>query len=78
MDTQLNEVTNQNLLKVTKVVKPTNKKYDYITLGTGETNSLMSPPSPGKLAFPHVQSISNFCVAKTENYKSLSIPGIQG
>ena len=33
LDTQLNEPTNQNLLKVPKVVEPTIKKHCYTTLG---------------------------------------------
>ena len=41
LNTQLNEPTNQNLIKVPKVIKPTNKK----TLGTSVTNSSMSPSS---------------------------------
>ncbi len=34
LDTQLNEPTNQNSIKVPKVVKPTNKKILLETLGT--------------------------------------------
>ena len=41
LDTQLNKPTNQNLLKVPKVVRSTNKK----TLGTSVINSLLSPLS---------------------------------
>ena len=44
LDTQLNEPTNQNLIKVPKIVKPMNKKVFYKTLGTGVINSPMSPP----------------------------------
>ena len=32
LDTQLYEPTNQNLMKVTKVVRPTNKKNDTLKL----------------------------------------------
>ena len=43
---QLNELINQNLIKKTpKIVETTNKKRYYKTLGTGVTNSPMSPPS---------------------------------
>ena len=35
LDTQLNEPTNQNSMKVLKYVKPTNKKTLLKTLGTG-------------------------------------------
>ncbi len=43
LDTQLNELTNKNSIKIPKVfnVKPTNKKK---TLGTSVMNSPMSPP----------------------------------
>ena len=44
-DTQLNEPTNQNPIKVLKIVKPTNKKTVVETLGASVINSLMSPPS---------------------------------
>ena len=45
LDAQLNEPTNQKLIKVPKVVKPTNKKTNYNkTLGTSVTNSPLSPP----------------------------------
>ena len=44
-DTQLNEPTNQNLTKVPKVLKPTNKKCYYKTLGTSVLKSSMSSPS---------------------------------
>ena len=43
LDTQLNESTNQNSLKVPKVVKPTNKKMLLKTLGTSVMNSPLSP-----------------------------------
>ena len=42
LDTQLNEPTNQNSMKVSKVVTPTNKKKN---LGTSVINSPMSLPS---------------------------------
>ena len=41
LDTQLNEPTSHNTIKVTRVVKPMNKK----TLGTSVINSLMSASS---------------------------------
>ena len=40
LDTQLHELTDQNSIKVPKVVKPKNK-----TLGTGVINSVLSLPS---------------------------------
>ena len=40
LDTQLNESTNQNSLRVPKVVKPTNKKRYYKTLETSVIDSL--------------------------------------
>ena len=44
--TQLNESTNQNSIKVSKVVKPKNKKNIIKPWGlTSVINSLMSPPS---------------------------------
>ena len=45
LDTQLNETTNQNSLKVPKVVNPMNKKTILKTLGTSVINSLLSPLS---------------------------------
>ena len=45
LDIQLNEPTNQNSLKVPKVVKSTNKKMCYKTFETREINNPMSPPS---------------------------------
>ena len=45
LDTQINEPTNQNSIKVPKIVKPTNKKNYYKTLGTSVINDPMSPPS---------------------------------
>ena len=45
LDTQLNEPTNQNTLKVPKVVKPTNKKMLLYDMGSSVINSPMSPPS---------------------------------
>ena len=45
LDTKQNEPTNQNSLKVPKVVKPNNKKTIFKTLGTSVINRLMSPPS---------------------------------
>ena len=45
LDTQHNDPTNKNLIKVLKVVKPTNKK----TLETSVINSIMSPPFVKKL-----------------------------
>ena len=41
--TQLNDPTNQNLIKVPKVVKSTNKKGYYKTLGTTVIKSPISP-----------------------------------
>ena len=41
-NTQLNETTNQNALKVPKVIKPINKKKFIMKLW-GLINSLMSP-----------------------------------
>ena len=41
-DTRLNESTNQNSLKVLKVVKPTNKKTLLRTFGTSVINSRLS------------------------------------
>ena len=43
LDTQLNESTNQNSLKVPKVEKPTNKKTLLKTLGTSVINSTYVP-----------------------------------
>ena len=40
----LNEPTNQNSMKVLKVVKPTNKKIYYKALRTSVINSPFSPP----------------------------------
>ena len=40
-----NKPINQNLIKLPKVVGPTNKKRCYKTLGTSVINSPMSPPS---------------------------------
>ena len=45
LDTQVNKPTNQNTLKVPKVVEPTNKKLYYKTLGTSVVNSPI-PLSP--------------------------------
>ena len=46
LDTQLNEPTNQNSIKVPKVVKLTNKKHYYKTLGASDViNSPLSPLS---------------------------------
>ena len=42
---KLNEPTNQNSIKVLKVVTPTNKKHFNETLGTSLITSPMSPPS---------------------------------
>ena len=41
LNIQLNEPTNQNSIKVSKVVKPTNKKSYYKTLRTSVINSPM-------------------------------------
>ena len=41
----LNEPTNQDLIKVPQVVKPTKKKMLIKTLGTSLIKSPMSPPS---------------------------------
>ena len=43
LDTHLNESTNQNLLKVPKVVELTNKKTLLKTLGTCIINNSLSP-----------------------------------
>ena len=43
LDTQINEQTIVNLLRVSKVVRPTNQNK---TLGTIVINSPLSPPSP--------------------------------
>ena len=46
LDTQLFKPTNQNSLRVPKVVKPTNKKKHYHkTMRTSVINSPLSPPS---------------------------------
>ena len=45
LETQLNESTNQNSLKVPRVVKPTNKKTLLKKLGTSVINSPLSPTS---------------------------------
>ena len=45
LDNQLNEPTNQKSITVPKVVKPTNNKRYYKTLGTNVINSPMPPPS---------------------------------
>ncbi len=46
LDTHFNEPTNQNSLKVPKMVKPTNIiKLYYKTLGTSVINNPVSPPS---------------------------------
>ena len=47
LDTQLNELTNQNVIKVLKIVEPTKKKTLLKTLGNSVINSPMSPPSLG-------------------------------
>ena len=44
LDTQPNEKTNKSSIRVSKAVKPTNKK----TLGTSVIISPKSPPSPNK------------------------------
>ena len=44
VETQLKEPTNQNAIKVSKVVRPTNKKSYYKTSGTSVINSAISPP----------------------------------
>ena len=43
LDTQLIESTNKKLLKVPKVVKPTNRKTLLVTVGTSVINSPLSP-----------------------------------
>ena len=43
--TQLNEPTNQNSIKVPKVVKPSNKKRLNKTFWTSVINRPLSPPS---------------------------------
>ena len=48
LDTKLNETTNQNLIKVPKVVEQTNKKKLLKKLGTSVINSPKSPPSLAK------------------------------
>ena len=45
MDTQFNDLTNHNSVKVPKVDNPTNKKRNYKSLGTIVMNSTMAPPS---------------------------------
>ena len=45
LDTQLIELSNQNSVKVSKVIELTNKKRYHQTLGTSVINSPMSPPS---------------------------------
>ena len=45
LDTQLNEPTNKNSIKDRFVVRQTNKKLYYETLGTSVILSTMSPPS---------------------------------
>ena len=42
----MNEPTNRNSIKVSKVVQPAYKKRYYKTLRTSVTNSPLSPPSP--------------------------------
>ena len=50
METQLNEPTNQNSIKVSKFIKLINKKTFLQIFGTSVINSPMSPPSkPGSL-----------------------------
>ena len=44
LDIQLNEATNQNLLKVPKVVKQANKKRYYKILGTSVSSRFVSSP----------------------------------
>ena len=44
LDSKLYEPTNQNLIKVPKIVKPTNKKNIFKTLGTSVIDSPMSTP----------------------------------
>ena len=50
LDTQLNESTNQNSLKVPKVVKQTNKKTFLKILRTSVINSPLSPSFLGYLS----------------------------
>ncbi len=45
VDTQFNEPTNKNSIKVPKFVKIMNKKHYYKTFGTSVINSPMSRPS---------------------------------
>ncbi len=44
-DTQLNKPTNQNSIKVPKVVKPANREHFFETSGTSVINSPSSPSS---------------------------------
>ena len=44
LNSQLNKPTNQNLVRVPKVVKQTNKKTLLKILGTSVINSPLSPP----------------------------------
>ena len=43
LDTRLSEPTNQNLIKVPKVVNPTNNKLCNKTFGTSVINNPISP-----------------------------------
>ena len=51
LETQLNKPTNQDSIKVIKVVKPTNKK-NHKTVGTSVTNSQYPLPLWLKLSWP--------------------------
>ncbi len=56
-DNQLNKPINQNSIKV---VKPTNKKRFYKTLGSSVINSSISPPSLRKpIKNKHVKTIED-------------------
>ena len=54
LDTKLNEPTNQNSIKVPKIVNQTNRKRYHLTLGTSVMNSPMSLPTQKVNTF-HVQ-----------------------
>ena len=57
LDTQINQPTNQNAIKVSKVVKPSNKKQYHKTLGTSVINSPISPPSQLQTTLRHTRDV---------------------
>ena len=65
MDIQLNESTNQSLIKVPKVAAQQIRKHYYKTLGTSIMNSPMSPSSLQSIS-PKVAKLLNVNVIPTK------------